>query len=100
MLFLFILIFFFSCSIHNVHNTQAPAVNHTIKNKWWYIFNDANLNNFINIALKKNLDLKLAEQDIEIARYNYFISKSSLFPFINLSGSGVRYKRYLRGKSS
>ncbi len=89
------LITLFSCAPYNLEITNYE------KNKkdlaWWKIFNDVELENIINEAVNKNLDIKIQRKNIEIARINYYIEQSSLFPELNLSGAGVRYKRYLRG---
>ncbi len=91
---LIFLIFVFSCSSHNIN---IPNLKSTNNFEWWKIFNDENLNSIINIAIKNNFDIKIQEINIEIARANYYIERSSLLPYLSLSGSAVRYKRYLRG---
>ncbi len=91
---LLFLIFIYSCSSHNI---QIPDIKSSNNFEWWKIFNDEKLNSIINTAIKNNFDIKIQEKNIEIARGNYYIERSSLLPFLSLSGSTVGYKRYLRG---
>lgn len=57
---------------------------------WWKNFNDEDLNNYINIAIKNNYDLKIAIEKIEQARSIYRIKKADLFPEINLTAQTIR----------
>jgi multidrug efflux system outer membrane protein len=53
--------------------------------KWFQIFKDPQLQRLIRIALKENYDVKIAAQRLLAAREQIIITRSSLFPQLNLS---------------
>jgi outer membrane protein TolC len=58
--------------------------------KWKDFFQDKNLVNLIDTALKNNLDLMMTMQDIEIARNDVRLRKGMLFPVVNATaGAGL-----------
>lgn len=70
-------------------NTQfrADVKDVNLSKRWWEDFGDERLNLAIKNALKNNLDLALALNNIEIARVNLGLSRLEFAP--NLSASGV-----------
>lgn len=61
--------------------------------EWWKNFNDESLNEYINIAIENNYDLKIAIEKIEEARSFYRIKKADLFPEIDLNAKAIREHR-------
>lgn len=57
---------------------------------WEDFFTDARLNGLIRTALENNRDLRVSVLNIEQARAQFQIQRSSLFPAVGLSGSGSR----------
>lgn len=60
---------------------------HQKKQHWWQNFNDYNLDELINVALKNNYDLKIAKEKIIQARSQEIISTASLLPKFNAKHS-------------
>jgi multidrug efflux system outer membrane protein len=60
--------------------------------QWWRSFNDPLLNQLIAQALSSNLDEKIALSRIHEERAYLVISKSGLFPTLNLDGSYTRQR--------
>ncbi len=59
---------------------------------WWTSFNDPQLSQLIQQAMRNNLDLKKAWARIKEARAQHGIAEASYFPFINSSaGVGENY---------
>ena len=56
---------------------------------WWQVFQDAQLQELIRIALKENYDLQLATERIAAARAQVVITRSSLFPQVQAGGAFV-----------
>jgi len=56
---------------------------------WRDYFNDAKLQQLIQLALDNNRDLRVAALNIEKARAQYQIQRADLFPTINAGGSGT-----------
>jgi outer membrane protein, multidrug efflux system len=54
---------------------------------WWQVFQDAQLQELIRIALKENYDLQLATERIAAARAQVVITRSSLFPQVQAGGA-------------
>lgn len=61
---------------------------------WWARFEDPDLTELIEQALVSNLDLMSAESRVRQARAQYGMTRSGLYPSLDLSGS------YTHGKSS
>lgn len=57
---------------------------------WEDFFTDARLNGLIRTALENNRDLRVSVLNIEQARAQFQIQRSSLFPAVGLTGSGSR----------
>lgn len=57
---------------------------------WQDYFADPRLHRLIELALAQNTDLKAAALNAEAVRSQYMISRASLLPGINASGSGSR----------
>jgi multidrug efflux system outer membrane protein len=55
---------------------------------WWDLFQDEALRELITVALRENRDLRVAVERIEEARAFYGISRSALYPRIDLNGVG------------
>lgn len=61
--------------------------------KWWESFNDADLNAFVDTALKGSLDLKAASERIKAARATLGEAKSTLYPDIGVGIDGSQKHR-------
>ncbi|HET7291292.1 MAG TPA: efflux transporter outer membrane subunit [Vicinamibacteria bacterium] len=59
---------------------------------WWELFDDAQLQELIRIALVENKDLKIAVERIEEARARYGFTKADLWPKLDLSGTAGRLR--------
>ncbi|MCW1885787.1 efflux transporter outer membrane subunit [Luteolibacter flavescens] len=57
---------------------------------WQKFFTDPRLKRLVAIGLENNRDLRVATLNVEQARAQYGISRSQLFPTVNVSGSGQR----------
>jgi multidrug efflux system outer membrane protein len=57
---------------------------------WKSFFTDPRLKKLVGIALENNRDLRVAALNVEQARAQYGISRSALFPAIDLSATGSR----------
>jgi outer membrane protein, multidrug efflux system len=56
---------------------------------WWQVFQDPQLQELIRTALNENYDLQLATERISAARAQVAITRSSLFPQLQASGSFI-----------
>jgi outer membrane protein, multidrug efflux system len=54
---------------------------------WWQVFQDPQLQELIGTALKQNYDLQLATERINAARAQVAITRSSLFPQVEIDGN-------------
>jgi multidrug efflux system outer membrane protein len=54
---------------------------------WWQVFRDPQLQDLIRTALKENYDLQLATERIAAARAQVAITRSSLFPQVQVGGT-------------
>jgi len=59
---------------------------------WWELFQDEALQELIKRALQENRDLKIAVERIEEARARYGISRSYLFPEVDLQSQAGRLR--------
>lgn len=59
---------------------------------WRSFFTDPRLKKLVGIALENNRDLRVAALNVEQSRAQYGISRSALFPSIDLSASGSRQR--------
>jgi outer membrane protein, multidrug efflux system len=59
---------------------------------WWELFDDAQLQELIRIALVENKDLKIAVERIEEARARYGFTKADFWPQVDLSGTAGRLR--------
>ncbi|MES2437693.1 MAG: efflux transporter outer membrane subunit [Verrucomicrobiota bacterium] len=66
---------------------------------WQKFFTDPRLRKLVETALANNRDLRVAALNVEQARAQYGISRSELFPAINLSASGERQRSMGSGAS-
>jgi multidrug efflux system outer membrane protein len=57
---------------------------------WQKFFSDPRLKKLVEIALNNNRDLRVAALNVEQTRAQYGISRSQLFPTVDLSASGTR----------
>jgi outer membrane protein, multidrug efflux system len=57
---------------------------------WWELWEDAVLNEYIQVALENNKDLKVAMWRVNQYLEQWRIAKSSLLPHIELNGSAVK----------
>lgn len=70
--------------------TDDTILNKYARENWWEMFNDPTLNKLEDEAFKNNFDMKIAVARIDEARAMAGISKSALFPSVNLSGQASR----------
>lgn len=66
-----------------------------LNDKWWENFNDKKLNLFVQEALDKNSDLKLATLQVMRSREFLNIKKSEQLPRIDAYGSASKTKSYM-----
>lgn len=57
---------------------------------WRSFFTDPRLKKLVSLALEHNRDLRVATLNVEQARAQYGISRSALFPTVDLSATGSR----------
>jgi outer membrane protein, multidrug efflux system len=57
---------------------------------WRSFFTDPRLKKLVGMALENNRDLRIAALNVEQARAQYGISRSALFPTVDLSATGSR----------
>ena len=86
---------FSGCSFHPqipTTNTQfrADVKDVNLSKSWWEDFGDERLNLAIENALKNNLNLALALNNIEIARVNLGLSRLEFAPNLSASGGATR----------
>ena len=60
--------------------------------EWWKIFNDKNLNELVDKALKNNTDLRISFLRFEQAAATLGINRSDLLPKVNASAGATRAK--------
>lgn len=66
----------------------APATQQSIADqKWFNLFHDATLNQFVQTALKQNFDVRIAAERVLEARAQYGITRANLFPVVAASAS-------------
>ena len=58
--------------------------------KWWEQFGDPVLNELIEIALRENKDVKIAEANVEDFMGRYVTAQAPLFPQLGAGASGGR----------
>lgn len=58
--------------------------------EWSSFFTDPRLKKLVGMALEHNRDLRIAALNVEQARAQYGISRSALFPSVDLSATGSR----------
>ncbi len=58
--------------------------------RWWTKFQDPTLSELVNVALRTNLDVRLAETQLRVARAAYGKDAGGLWPSLNASGSVTR----------
>jgi multidrug efflux system outer membrane protein len=63
--------------------------------KWWEVFRDEKLQEFIRAALTANYDLRVAVARVEEARANLSVTRSNQFPQLGVSGD-VQFNRLSR----
>jgi multidrug efflux system outer membrane protein len=63
-----------------------------LKDHWWQNFNDAKLNQLVNLALQNNLNYQIALKNILIARTYLTENRAALFPQVNLNAGASRNK--------
>jgi len=56
--------------------------------RWWELFNDAELNKLINLALDNNKDVLIAAARINAAKANFGYTKADQFPTFGFSANG------------
>jgi len=71
-----------------------------IEQNWWKNFNDPILDKLVDIALKDNIDIKIAASRISQARAVAKVAKYDLLPTVNIKGDAVRQgNRLVFGKA-
>lgn len=72
------------------NRTEDTVLDKYARENWWTMFNDPVLNQLENEAFTNNFDMKIAIAKIDEARAMAGISRSALFPSVNLSGQANR----------
>jgi multidrug efflux system outer membrane protein len=75
-----------------VSEPQAREMSNVV---WWDQFGDEVLSRLVRQALASNLDLKVATANVEQAYAQYGITRSQLFPQLNLDASAARQRQFL-----
>lgn len=71
----------------------ASVVEDLTATKWWERFNDSELNSLVVRALGANRDIQIAAARVEQFRALYGVSRSALYPEVDLSGGYARTQR-------
>ena len=66
------------------------VVKSTEATRWWELFNDPKLNELVQIALKKNHDLRLAKSRILEAKAMWKIARADFFPHLSAGATTTR----------
>ncbi|SFF86947.1 efflux transporter outer membrane subunit [Neptunomonas qingdaonensis] len=76
----------------DVINAWTPAEQQTAAMPlgWEAVFNDAALQQLIQLGLESNKDLQIALLNVELYRKQYRIQRADLLPSLTLDGSGTR----------
>jgi multidrug efflux system outer membrane protein len=69
---------------------EAPAVNPAVNPEWWSLFQDAELNRLIGLALENNQDLQAAIARMEAAEAAAREAGADYFPSVDLQGASTR----------
>lgn len=76
-----------------INNTQNASITaEKIQHDWWNAFGDETLSHLIMLASEENLDLKIANKNLEEANALLNQASSVLMPSINADGSASRRK--------
>lgn len=86
--------------LKDINYTKMQDVNTSINKQWWKLFNDENLNNLVDDALKNNSDLQIAYMNLQIAYETLGIARSDLLPKLDASASGARAKTSINAPSN
>jgi multidrug efflux system outer membrane protein len=70
------------------------------KNNWWENFNDAELNQLINLALKNNYDYLIALKNINIAQTYVAQNAAYLYPQVSVNYNASRNKNSLNSSNN
>jgi multidrug efflux system outer membrane protein len=71
---------------------EATPGDTTLKGNWWELFQDPQLNPLVEQALAGNQNLRVAAARLQQAQAELTITRSALFPAVELSGSASRAK--------
>jgi multidrug efflux system outer membrane protein len=75
--------------------TPADTQSLTVEDRWWEIFGDRELNQYVEEALSSNWDIKQAAARVLEARAQYVRARADRFPVAGVSGS--RDRRHISG---
>ena len=100
-----------SCSNANINNSykqstedfkvyQEISSNYKVDKEWWKEYNNSELNNIMNIALKNNSDLKKAAINVNKALYQANILGANLVPSFSSSLGSSASKNLKTGGNS
>lgn len=86
-------------NLNNFHNATAITADNDTQvtpiDVWWKGFNDPELNEIVQRALKQNLDLKASLARVKQARAMAMASKAKLFPTVNASTDAIPVRQSL-----
>jgi multidrug efflux system outer membrane protein len=74
------------------HRTQEMAMP-SPKDRWWKIFNNPELDSFVEVAIKNNLDIRKATARILELKYQNVQSRAARLPNLDLEGSAERQRK-------
>lgn len=72
------------------YNKKEISKNYIIDNEWWKIYNNKELNDLIELALKRNVDYIKTAINVNKELYRLKLIKSNLFPTLNGNLSASR----------
>ena len=70
----------------NINNN----LNANVSTEWFKLFNDAYLNELINIALKNSPTINIAKEKLYQARHNLYITEADLLPSFDATGEYIK----------
>lgn len=76
----------------NIVHANNEIFTSAILSQWWTLMQDETLNDLIQTALTQNKDLQIARSRVNQARASLGISKATLLPWLDASGSWSRTK--------
>ena len=77
--------------------TPADTLSMVVEDRWWEVFGDREVNQYVAEAIKNNWNIKLAAARVLEARARYVRVRADRFPLVGVSG--LRDRRQVNGGS-